>query len=206
MKYKMVVIGDPEDSILSEIMDAARLLDELPVRTISQPAELAPLLRKNFQGFFIIALPAEKLPEWSHSLQSVLKDFFTVYYYHSIYVCNLSQFISLGFDFVLAGVQRKNDLSPLLAYLTGNYWKKIPSSLLKLENGAITNNLRKIISAFETADIAGLTLDKISENSGISPKIIREELRNALKMNVSDFKKLVRNYYRRSFPEEFASQ
>lgn len=203
MKCKLMVIGDPEDSIISEIIDAVRSLDEPIVSTFLQPGELPLLLRKNFQGFIIISLPAEKLQEWSHSIQTVLKDFFTVYYYHSIYVCNLGQFISLGFDFVLAGDQRKSDLPPLLNYLARNYWKKIPSSLLKLENGAVTSNLRKIISAFETTNIAGITLDKISESSGLPPKVIGEEVRKALQMNVSDFKKLVRNYYQRSFPDEF---
>ena len=202
INQQITVIGDPENSACAEVITALHDQKDFCIRNIDSPDDLSTMLQNNFRGFFIISHPSDRLNDWlGHFLKNGLRDYFSVYYYDSFFSGDLGRFMHLEFDFVIAGKQRRENLCSLLKYLTGNYWKKVPHSLLRLENGSMTNILRKTLSAFETLNAHDLDLDKIADKLNVSKSLIQQEIKDVIDMNFSDLKKIVFDYYRKNSPE-----
>lgn len=201
INQQVVVVGDPGDLVCAEVITVLHHRKDFCLRNIDSPDDLSILLQNNFRGFIIISLPSSKLNRWSeHYFKNGLRNYFSVYYYDSFYAGSLSRSKYLEFDFVIAGKQRKENLSNILDYLTENYWRKIPYSLLQLENGSMTNMMRRILFAFETQNAEELTLDKISANLRVPKSFVRQEIKNVIDLNFSDLKRLVFDYYRKKLP------
>ncbi len=200
---QIVVICDPADPIITEFPVDMYQLEGVKWRFVQEPDELNAILHSAFSGFFIIALPSYKLVEWNYFIEFELKNYFSVYYYKSFFTRDLGQFLYLEFDFLVAGVERKKRLHSLLTFLIENYWKKIPLSLFQLENGSMTNTIRKVLMLFETnLDASELTLENIAQKLGINKNILRNELKTVLKISFTELRKQILQYYQDNYPQK----
>ena len=206
INQQVVVIGGPGDLGCAEVITILRTRKDFCIRNIDSPDDLSTLIKNNFRGFVVISMPSSKLSEWSKHLKNGLRNYFSVYYYDSFFAGSLSRSMYLEFDFVIAGKQRRTNLLNLLDYLTKNYWRKIPYSLLKLENGSMTNVMRRILFSFETQNGEVLTLDRISTKLGVHKSSIRQEIKNVIDMNFTDLKKLVFDYYQKNYPKYYSDK
>lgn len=199
---QVIVIGNPEASICSEVVSVLHKRNNFCIKKIDSPEDLSTLLQNGLRGFLIFTLPANRLDKWSDYLsKNGPWNYFSVYYNDSLFTQNISDSIYLEFDFVIAGKQRKANLSNLLNYLTENYWRKIPYSLLPTKNGSITNLMRRILFSFEVQNPEELTLHKISAKLKVPQSFIRQEITNVIDLNFSDLKKLVLDYYQKNYSQ-----
>ena len=207
INQQVVVIGNSGDPISSEVITVLHHRKDFCIRTIEAQDDLSIISQNNFKGFIIISLPSGRLKDWAEQfLKNNLRNYFSVYYYDSFFAERLGHSIYLEFDFVIAGEQRKINLSNLLDYLRENYWRKIPYSLLKVENGSMTNVMRRILFSLENQNSEDLTLEKISTKLRVRKSLIRKEIKSITDLNFSDLKKLIFDYYQENYPQYYRAK
>ena len=201
MRPQVIIIGEQDAPVVAEIEILIANRDQMDFRVLNTIKELKNIHKQNLQGFIIFSLPSSKLRRLIDYINTEFQNLFLAFYGKSLFVMTLDNLIHVESDFVIAGEHRKENLIQLLRYLELNYWKKIPLSLLNLENGSITKNMRRIIFAFEILDPADYNLQKISKKTGLLNNVIKQEIQRAVQMTFTEVKNQILSYYKNYFPE-----
>lgn len=202
MNGQVVIVGK-ENEILREAIKALQQVEISDYLLVHNKEDLLQVIREEFQGFIVFAINLDELAGWEEVFEKQLKNYYTVYFYNSLVVDDLSRFVGMDFDFIAVGEERLESFKKLINYLAENYWKKIPVEMLNINYCSLSNLLRKILFLFETSRTQQIKITTLAEKIGVSPHEIRQEIKNTLGLRYSDLKKIIYNYYKYKHPEKY---
>lgn len=154
----------------------------------------------NFRGFFIFCVPPSEIKNWLQHLDDRLMDYFKIYSYNYFIEEKIDSSVFRNFDFIIAGEQENGILHRRIDFLISNYWRKIPFSKIGLKKVPDSKLIGNLFQLLEESDIRSTSFDHLSYKLNVSKATLRREIQKDLKIQYSQLKSLLLNYYQGSNP------
>jgi len=193
MNCRVGIISLENEILLKEII-AELQRNDLYYHILYYPQEVKQKIDENFKGFFIFCLPPEEVKKWEKEIKSFMNKFFKIFYYHSLITVGFKKELFLQFDFIVVGEKRQKNLSQLLNYLDLNYWRKIPSKIIKGENGEFSPLLQNILFIISTMKDENINIEKIANRLNVKKIDILSEIRKNTGLSFTEFRKHILEY------------